>query len=264
MGAIDDSTLPSTSARYAVREATTEQELCHIVDVIWAANYTPYEPFVQIFFPVLGATTSHRDAARQEAKERLWAQHQQDSSSHWWYAFDTVTGETVGTAQWVISRSNPFAKGIPDLKAPWWPEGEARNFCESILNQVYKPRASWMTRPHCALNWMAVHPAHRKRGIGSLLMTIGIQQADQIDVECWLEASSMGKPLYEKFGFQSLLKLGFDNEKPDASDEWRKCAHEMTPPPVFAMWRPKRTAAALAAAADGSEKSKLPWYLGVE
>jgi len=70
----------------------------------------------------------------------------------------------------------------------------------------------------------------------------------------------MGKPLYEKFGFHSLLKLGFDNEKPDASDEWRKCAHEMTPPPVFAMWRPKKTAAAV----GKPESWKFPWSLGVE
>lgn len=149
MGSIDQSTTSPMSARYEVREATTKQELCLIVDVVWAANHTPYEPFVQVFFPVLGATSSHRKAAIQEAKERLWTQHEHDPSSHWWYAVDTVTGNTVGTAQWVISSANPFADGIPELTAPWWPEGESRNFCESILNQVYKPRASWMTRPHC-------------------------------------------------------------------------------------------------------------------
>lgn len=108
---------------------------------------------------------------------------------------------------------------------------------------------------------MAVHPAHRMRGIGSLLMAIGVQQADQMDVECWLESSGMGKPLYEKFGFQSLLKLAFDSEKPDASDEWRKCAHELTPPPVFAMWRPKITATL---PTGGSKSVRFPWSIGVE
>jgi predicted N-acetyltransferase YhbS len=110
-----------------------------------------------------------------------------------------------------------------------------------------------------ALNWMAVHPSFRLRGIGSLLMDIGVVHADELDLECWMEASGMGKPLYEKFGFQSLLKIDFDTEKSNCSDEWRKCAHEMTPPPIFAMWRPKKSSV------KGSQStSRLPWALGTE
>jgi predicted N-acetyltransferase YhbS len=107
---------------------------------------------------------------------------------------------------------------------------------------------------------MAVDPAHRSRGIGSLLMETGVSHADSLDLECWMEASSMGKPLYEKFGFQSLMKFGFDTEKPRATDEWRKCAHELTPPPLLAMWRPKQGAWKVD---DGRDVHK-PWDLGVE
>lgn len=107
---------------------------------------------------------------------------------------------------------------------------------------------------------MAVHPAHRSRGIGSLLMDVGISCADDLGLECWMEASSMGKPLYEKFGFRSLLKVDFKVENPEASDEWRKCAHEMTPPPVLAMWRPKHGVWEL----DSGHSVGMPWDLGVE
>lgn len=110
-----------------------------------------------------------------------------------------------------------------------------------------------------ALNWMAVDPSHRHRGIGCLLMDVGVVRADELDLECWLEASEMGKPLYEKFGYHSLLKVAFDNEKPNASDEWRRCAHEMTPPPIFAMWRPRKSVHA------GSQgELRMPWSLGTE
>lgn len=111
-----------------------------------------------------------------------------------------------------------------------------------------------------ALNWMAVHPAHRSRGIGSLLMEAGVSRADALNLECWMEASSMGKPLYEKFGFQSLMKFGFDTEKPEGSDEWRKCAHELTPPPLLAMWRPKQGVWKVESGRD----VQMPWDLGVE
>ena len=137
------------SEQYSIREANTRQELDDIMDVIWTANYSPYEPFMQIVFPILGFTSAHRDAARAESKKRFWNQHQSDPSSHWFCAFDTVTKNVVGCAQWVVAESNVFASGIPKLAAPWWPEGDSRSFCESVLNQVYRPRASWMTRPHC-------------------------------------------------------------------------------------------------------------------
>lgn len=106
---------------------------------------------------------------------------------------------------------------------------------------------------------MAVHPAHRLCGVGSLLMDVGIKKADSLDLECWLEGSGMGKPLYEKFGFQSLFKIAFDAEIPGASDEWRKCAHEMTPAPVFAMWRPRRGQWRL----ENGQEVGMPWTLGI-
>lgn len=86
---------------------------------------------------------------------------------------------------------------------------------------------------------MAVLPSHRRKGLGSLLMKVGTAQADELGVECWMEASPMGKLLYESHGFRSLFKMQFDMERTDASDVWRKCVHELTPKTaVFPMWRP--------------------------
>lgn len=111
---------------------------------------------------------------------------------------------------------------------------------------------------------MAVHPAHRRLGIGSLLMAAGTTRADSLNLECWMEASSMGKPLYENVGFRSLFKIAFDTDRKDASNVWRKCEREMTPPPFFAMWRPKGGMWDIYAA-DGERRGvKMPWELGVE
>lgn len=156
MGSIEQ--LSATmGGRYVVREAKMRKEMDDIMEVIWAANYTPYEPFVQLFFPILGYTRAHREDAIAESKERFWTQHEADKSSHWFYVFDVMSGQTVGCAQWVVSETNPFAKGTPKLTAPWWPDGECRKFCESILQQVYTPRASWMGRPHCGKHiWLSI------------------------------------------------------------------------------------------------------------
>ena len=113
-----------------------------------------------------------------------------------------------------------------------------------------------------ALNWMAVSPAYRSRGIGSLLMSHFISHADHPDnkYECWLEGSAMGKPLYEKFGFKSLLKVAFDTDKKNASGTWRKCQHELTPAPIFAMWRPVG-GLWREGNENGAERTRMPWEI---
>lgn len=89
-------------------------------------------------------------------------------------------------------------------------------------------------------------------------MHVGTKQADDLNIECWMEASAMGKPLYEKFAFRSLFKLAWDTDRRDASDEWRKCAYEMTPEPLWVMWRPKQGQWKTQCGQD----VKMPWDLG--
>ncbi|KAJ4292057.1 hypothetical protein N0V90_009956 [Kalmusia sp. IMI 367209] len=244
-------------SQYAVKAMKSRSDMDAIMDVIWAANYDPYDTYAQLFFPVLGFTPSSRAAALAESKTRFWENHQATPTSNWYYVQHITTGSVVGCAQWEIHKENPFTEGVPTLRAPWWPEGDYRDFCEEVMRQVYLPRTNWMKRPHLALNWMAVLPTYRRQGIGSLLMKIGTLRADDLGLECWMEASSMGKPLYENHGFRSLFKMQFDMEKNYASDVWRKCVHELTPTPVYPMWRPK----------DGvweleGEPLKMPWEMG--
>ncbi|KAF1960758.1 hypothetical protein CC80DRAFT_465044 [Byssothecium circinans] len=227
------------ASKYVLKEAKEKEEMDAIMEVIWAANYSPYDPFVQIVFPVLGYTPADRATSFQEAKQRFWDQHLADPSSHWFYVVEKESGEAVGCCQWQIFTSNPFANGHAKHEAPWWPEGEYREFCEAILHQVTLPRVRWMRKAFLALNWMAVIPSHRRHGVGSMLMNVGTTRADELGVECWMEASAMGKQLYERFDFRAVSKIDFDTERMDASDVWRKCQHEILPPTITAMWRPK-------------------------
>ncbi|KAF1976184.1 hypothetical protein BU23DRAFT_551669 [Bimuria novae-zelandiae CBS 107.79] len=245
--------------RYVAKEMKTQAEMDAIMDVIWAANYDPYDPYAQLFFPVLGFTPSAREVALAEAKSRFWNSHTSTAASNWYYVQEVTTGEVVGCAQWEIHSENPFKNGAPPMRAPWWPEGEYREFCEEIMRQVYLPRANWMRRPHMVLNWMAVVPSHRRRGVASLLIKIGTSRADELGVECWMEASTMGKPVYEHHGFRAFLKMQFDMERKDANDVWRKCVHELTPTSVSPMWRPKGGIWEL-----GGESVRLPWESGPE
>ncbi|KAF2704300.1 hypothetical protein K504DRAFT_442435 [Pleomassaria siparia CBS 279.74] len=262
MGSITE---PTTFGKYVLNGVTTKEEMDKIMDVIWEANYDPYDPFVQLFFPILGFTAADREAAVAESKERFWKEKQKSPDKHWFYIEDTDVQKIVACMQWEIAQQNPFPDGPPKLKAPWWPEGEHREFCELILNQTYAARANWMGRRHIALNWVDVIPSYRRLGLGSLLMASLIKYADMHKYECWLEASSMGKPLYEKFGYRSLMKVAFDTErKKKPSNVWRRCEHELTPLPIFAMWRPigGKWIEGGGDGGGGGERTKVPWELG--
>lgn len=136
------------AARYVVKEMKSKAEMDAIMDVIWTANYDPYDTYAQLFFPVLGYTPTAREDAITESKARFWENHVKTPTSSWYFVEDVTNGAVVGCAQWEIHAQNPFKEGAPKIRAPWWPEGDYREFCEEIIRQVYTPRTNWMRRPH--------------------------------------------------------------------------------------------------------------------
>lgn len=131
-----------------LKECTDPTIFSQIVDCEWAAYYNPYNPFMQILFPVFGADAAARSAAIQESKERQWQWHSADPTSHWLYVEDEVSGAILGGAQWHVYETNPWAKPQSPLDAYWWPQGECRRFVNEMLEQVYGPRRKKMARPH--------------------------------------------------------------------------------------------------------------------
>ncbi|PQE16965.1 hypothetical protein CJF30_00003647 [Rutstroemia sp. NJR-2017a BBW] len=48
---------------------------------------------------------------------------------------------------------------------------------------------------------LATDPEAQRRGAGSMLVKWGVDMADSMNGETYLEATEMGRPVYEKFGF---------------------------------------------------------------
>lgn len=66
------------------------------------------------------------------------------------------------------------------------------------------------TRPYVVLDTLVTHPEHHRRGAGGMLVAWGCAEADKRGVEAYLEASIMGAPLYERFGFRAVKRVGVD------------------------------------------------------
>lgn len=87
-------------------------------------------------------------------------------------------------------------------------------------------------------------PEYRRNGVGKMLMEWGTQKADAMGLECWLDATDVGRPLYDKHGFiyvmDHFLDADMDEEKMlEAEREELKILRELTLPiHITSMWRP--------------------------
>lgn len=239
----------------ALKECSDQSTFSRVIDCEWAGYYNPYHPFMQVLFPVLGGSPESRAAAIQESKERQWQWHSADPTSHWLYVEDDETGEVIGGAQWHIHEKNPFEGPQPKLEAYWWPEGECRRFSNEMLKQAYGPRRVKMTRPHTLCNLMFVHPLHRRRGAGGLLMGWGVDKAQEKGFEVFVEGTDVGRPLYERFGLTVMYIDHLDAYDPNASDEWRKMEREILPMHWYFMWKPAK-------GVYQKGKTVVPWETG--
>lgn len=57
---------------------------------------------------------------------------------------------------------------------------------------------------------MSVHPEHQGRGVGSALMKLGTDRADEEGVFCWVHSSEDGADFYRKCGFETDDTLEID------------------------------------------------------
>lgn len=110
----------------------------------------------------------------------------------------------VGFAKWKApstSQAHPSAP-LPDN----WPEdGDpalARVFFRKLADEHMKIMGE---RPHWYLEMIATRSQFQGRGAGSMMVQWGVDRADEDQVECYLDATPEGKPLYVKFGFQDKL-----------------------------------------------------------
>ena len=63
------------------------------------------------------------------------------------------------------------------------------------------------------LDIIHTHPSHQGRGVGSLLVKWGTDLADKQGLQCYLEASPAGYPLFRKADFVEVAEMEIDLNK---------------------------------------------------
>ncbi|KAI5863059.1 hypothetical protein GGS23DRAFT_568038 [Durotheca rogersii] len=241
----------------------------------WESWKDPLQVTGMLTFPWLGEDSPREKASYHAAKEAYLEQARQNPDQCWLKIEDrSVTGRTsiVGGGAFTIVREgapkpNPSANngdsGLPEIKLPGlgYPANSERDI---LMRQFYLQMRSWhpriMTdRPHLYGQALWVLPAFRHLGAAAVVMDYFTEKADALSVECFLEGSAIGTPLYLQKGFVLLERpvmvfryfARSDKEK-IPSEEWIRLVRGLHAEPIAIMWRPVR--------GDYDEgKTVLPW-----
>ena len=147
------------------------------------------------------------------AKSRGRELLEHSSRAHYFKVIDTELDNTlIAVSKWRIyekERSEEEVKSEFTLPAPV-PE-DCRAAREKFMAGIFKARWDIMgTRPYVLLDILTTHPDHHRRGAGTMLLKWGIDKADQLGLDSYLEGSSLGRPLYERHGYQPVREVKSD------------------------------------------------------
>ncbi|KAG9233490.1 hypothetical protein BJ875DRAFT_378512 [Amylocarpus encephaloides] len=124
---------------FKLHEQTRDDEFAGIIDCENAGYSEPFNGFWEIL----------RGPSAEELTERQTMWHSLDPSSRWLYVTDEATGQVVGAMEWNIYEENPYADGVPDFPADWWPEDSPlRKISDYVLKEFLKDRPHVMGKPH--------------------------------------------------------------------------------------------------------------------
>nr|OQO24009.1 hypothetical protein B0A51_09227 [Rachicladosporium sp. CCFEE 5018] len=182
-------------------------------------NFAAFGPdLMQILYPH-GVTAADLDHSIKENTESF---HRHKESTLFTKVIDTSLPndefqQIVGTALWRIYEK-PRTEEELDAEAKeamdHEPASGADTKCmEAFFGSILKARRTHMKGdPFALLNILTTHPDHHRRGIGAMQLKHGLETVDRLGLPAWLEGSPKGTPLYERFGWQGVGWLDFDEQ----------------------------------------------------
>ncbi|KAL4886071.1 acyl-CoA N-acyltransferase [Aspergillus karnatakaensis] len=149
-------------------------------------------------------------------------------------AVDDATGKIVASSRWSIHHSAEFdprtiaecveAKiklDLPELnrdvaRALYREINIARRETLAVPpdnGEALEIENGCMVRKHIELEGLSVHPEYQRRGIAKALLQWGLEEADRLGLDVYLEATEDGKPFYALFGFETVRIVAFEDRE---------------------------------------------------
>lgn len=148
-------------------------------------------------------------------------------------AVDDATGHIVGAAGWgVHAEDEPVTQTLEEtVEARMQPR--VPELCEDVFRGVYTAMNEGRRevigieeegkvvrfKKRVELQFLYTHPEYQRRGIGSALLKRFLEETGDMGLVFYLQATDDGRPLYEKIGFEVVLKRTYLFEDGDGDAE---------------------------------------------
>lgn len=241
-----------------------EDDFPELVTALWEAYEEPHQKFFRIFCPIFN---NDREKSLVDSIKFFQEEYRNEFPvAQWVKVVDAdVNNKIAGAALWKIHQKNPYETyDEGKVVADWYPEGSMeRIIANKYLRDTTAPRAKKARRPHvckyqvvlyspgdkanCLLSVLNIAftiPSYRKRGVSSLFLKWGLDKAEELNFECWLDATPYGRPVYERRGFIVTDAWSVDCPMPEGlseekQKEFQEARERLLPVDNACMWRPR-------------------------
>ncbi|KAL4936955.1 hypothetical protein BDV06DRAFT_216253 [Aspergillus oleicola] len=140
-------------------------------------------------------------------------------------AVDNYTKKIVGVARWVVATED---EDVEESVEDCVDDIMKRSVSETnhyAMRSFYRMalRGKWdilgiqdysgdivKLRRRVELETLVTHPDYQGYGVATSLLQWGIDEAERLGLLLYLEATEAGKPLYERYGFETVHEMDFD------------------------------------------------------
>lgn len=187
-----------------------------------------YEGFHRVLYHTLPLSPETLDLMTRTRTEAL----DKDPHVRAYKAVDSESGAMIGFAKWsVYPEGLAVEKTVEEMvedrltpRIPEMREDVARGFFSLVAQEM---RLMMRTedeeaeddaevrelKPHVHVDALFTHPDHQRKGVGKALLQTCLEEAAELGLITFLEATEDGKLLYEKCGFQVLWESVFEGER---------------------------------------------------
>ncbi|KAF2266242.1 acyl-CoA N-acyltransferase [Lojkania enalia] len=125
---------------------------------------------------------------------------------------DTDMGDKfVAGAKWRINEKERTEEEIQGMLPKPGKDEEGNPGVQAFMKYLAEARKEHMgTKPFFLLHLIITDLEHQRRGAASMLINWGFERADKAGLQCYLEATEVGKPVYSKLGFYPVKVKTFD------------------------------------------------------
>lgn len=178
--------------------------------VSWDAFAAAEDNLSSLLYP--GGLTERTQAyMRERSRDSL-----SDSSYSYIFVRDSSTKQVLGVACWYFQTKDLSMQEVVDKEEEARQERAEQEPIPGInfpaISDFREAQARSKQdilggKAHALLKVLATLPTAQRKGVGAAGLIWGLQQADELGLPAYLEASGMGRPLYAKHGFKEVSAI---------------------------------------------------------